>query len=322
MRLLALISSFSLAASSVAGDIQLAFPLACTLGQTCYIQQTVDHDSTAGIQDFSCGSLTYDGHKGTDIALPSLHAQSIGVSVLAAADGRVMGVRNTMDDILQNTPGAPDVSDRECGNGIVIQHNDGWETQYCHMARGSITVQTGQFVTAGDELGLVGLSGATEFPHLHLSLRKDGAVIDPFAPSGNIICGETMEETLWNTQVPAPPGGIILSGFASEVPEFDAIKAGTAARDSMPRDAPALVLWGYAFGARAGDTITIQITGPSGEIISQSENLVSRIQAQFFRAAGRRTPPGGWPHGIYIGSISFRRDGSVLDEMITRITLQ
>jgi len=175
MRKLALISS--LAATQAAGDFALQMPVDCTLGDTCYIQQFLDHDPSRGTQDFMCGDLTYDGHKGTDFALASRADQAAGVNVLAAADGTVMGVRNDMKDVLQTGPDAPDVSDRECGNGIVIRHDGGYETQYCHLAQGSVTVMAGQQISAGDIIGQIGLSGQTQFPHLHLSLRKNGSLM-------------------------------------------------------------------------------------------------------------------------------------------------
>jgi hypothetical protein len=51
---------------------------------------------------------------------------------LASAPGTVRGVHDDMTDVLQGTPGAPDVSDRECGNGVVVSHSGDCETQYCH----------------------------------------------------------------------------------------------------------------------------------------------------------------------------------------------
>ncbi len=59
--------------------------------------------------------------------------------------------------------------DRECGNGVVIAHAGGWETQYCHMAQGGLAVKPDQPVTTGQTLA-VGLSGLTEYPHLHFTV--------------------------------------------------------------------------------------------------------------------------------------------------------
>ncbi|WP_394153516.1 M23 family metallopeptidase [Loktanella salsilacus] len=313
-------TTLSLATTSVAGDILLIPPIDCDLTQTCYIQQTVDHDPGPGAQDFQCGSLSYDGHKGTDFALPTLAMQAAGVDVFAAASGTVRGVHDDMADVLQGSPGAPDVSSRECGNGIVVSHGDGWETQYCHLKQGSVTVQTGQIVTTGQVLGQVGLSGATQFPHVHLSVRKDGDVVDPFAPDAPNVCGDTPKKALWTTDVPFPAGGLILAGFSDAVPDYASIKAGTADQTRIAKTAPALVLWGLAFGGRSGDRMTLTIRGPKG-VVFQDTQILERTQAQLFRAGGKRTPPGGWPAGDYTGTIELRRGDDLLDVRGTQVTL-
>ncbi len=314
------VTVLSLAATSAAGDFRLNAPLDCDLSQTCYIQQTVDHDPGPGATDFTCGTLSYDGHKGTDFALPSLAMLAAGVNVLASAPGTVRGVRNNMADVLQDKAGAPDVSDRECGNGVVISHGDGWETQYCHMKKGSVTVQTGQIVSSGQPIGQVGLSGQTQFPHIHLSVRHNGAAVDPFMSDTLATCGAKSDGTLWDAPVPFSPGGIIQAGFSDAVPDYDAIKAGTASILSMPVDTPALVVWGFAFGSRKGDTMTLMINGPQGEIFRDIQ-VLERTQAQLFRAGGKRTPEGGWPAGDYTGAIAFMRDGKTLDVQTTKVTL-
>jgi hypothetical protein len=117
---------------------------------------------------------------------------------------------------------------------------------------------------AGDRLGLVGLSGNTEFPHVHLVLRRNGQVVDPFDPDGQITCGTPDPETLWSLPVTYAPGALLNMGFATAVPDYDSVKAGTAGMEAITRDAPALVVWGFAFGGRKGDSMRIRITGPSG----------------------------------------------------------
>ena len=161
--------------------IVLDLPLACELGRSCEIQQYVDHDPSTAARDYQCGTLSYDGHNGTDFRLPTRSAQRAGVNVLAAADGVVARVRDGMEDIARAATGAPAVGNRLCGNGVVISHADGWETQYCHLAQHSVRVRPGQRLSAGTPLGQVGLSGATVFPHLHFTVRHKGAIVDPFA---------------------------------------------------------------------------------------------------------------------------------------------
>ncbi len=89
--------------TSAVADFALQQPIDCVLGQTCYVQQFLDHISGAGVSDFRCSSMSYNGHKGTDFGLISLVQQAEGVNVLAAADGIVRGLRDGMDDILWST---------------------------------------------------------------------------------------------------------------------------------------------------------------------------------------------------------------------------
>jgi hypothetical protein len=312
MRAAALAAAAGLAAAAAgAQDLRLTLPVDCRLGETCFIQQYPDRDPGPGWADFTCGPLSYDGHSGTDFALPSLAAMEEGVAVLAAAPGRVRGVRDGMPDIPAGAPGAPDIAGRECGNGVVLVHPGGWETQYCHMRSGSVRVAPGETVEAGAPLGLIGLSGDTAFPHLHLSVRRGGVDVDPFAP-GAAACGDTPGPTLWIDPPPYVPGAIIAAGVATEVPAYDAVKAGLPGMAALGRDAPAVVLWVYMFGGRAGDVIRFTLEGPSGRILDETM-AIDRPLAQFYRAAGLRRPAGsGWPAGAYSGEVSLVRDGASL----------
>ncbi|WP_235857732.1 M23 family metallopeptidase [Marimonas lutisalis] len=298
---------------------RLALPIDCDLGQTCYIQNFVDADPGPGYADFTCNKLSYDGHKGTDFALPSRADMARGVRVHAAAPGRVVGLRDGMaDGAFLADPGS--VDGRECGNGVAIDHGDGWRTQYCHMRFGSIAVSQGQQVDTGDVLGLVGLSGKTEFPHLHLSVRHNGAVVDPFKPDGAARCGTVPENTLWQSPPDYVPGGVLAVGFADHVPDYDAIKAGTAAAAGLPGDAPALVVWGLGFGGRAGDAVQIDITGPDGFHHRHLHDL-SKPTALYFRASGKKRSTSAWPPGSYHGTVTLQRDNQTLSQASTTIEI-
>jgi len=147
-------------------------------------------------------------------------------------------------------------------------------------------------VAAGDRLGLVGLSGNTEFPHVHLSLRRDGQPVDPFDPDGQITCGAPDAVTLWAPPLAYQPGALLDAGFATAIPDYAAIKAGTAAAETMATNAPALVVWGYAFGGRAGDVLHLQITGPGGHGDGSSRQAGQRSGAVFPRSWPQDTA--GW----------------------------
>ncbi len=300
-----------IACATPAGALDLHWPVACTLGETCHIQQYFDHDPGPQSTDFTCGPLSYDGHDGTDIALATRAQMATGVAVLAAAPGVVKGVRDGVADF------EPHVEGRECGNGVLVDHGDGWQTQYCHLRQGSVLVRPGDSVTNGTPLGLIGQSGMADFPHLHLSVRQNGAEIDPFLPQAS-TCGASAA-TLWATPVPYEPGGFLEAGFSAAVPEFDAIQAGLATLP-LPDTAPGLVLWAFLYGSRAGDEVVFQITGPAGTVLEATDTLEGP-QAQLFRAMGKRLTADRWPAGSYAGSVVLRRGGVDLDQMAVTVQI-
>ncbi len=120
-------------AATAHAEPRLSLPAKCTLGDTCFIQQYPDIDPGPNAQDYMCQTLSYDGHKGTDIALPSLAAMQVGVISIAPAGGTVRRVRGDMADQMYSNDTSADLAGRDCGNGVVIDHGDGWETQLCHM---------------------------------------------------------------------------------------------------------------------------------------------------------------------------------------------
>ncbi|MBT2516418.1 M23 family metallopeptidase [Streptomyces sp. ISL-90] len=84
-----------------------------------------------------------------------------GVVVLATEDGGGLGVN------------------------VEVQHNIGGElitSSYAHMQYGSLAVTVGQQVSAGQQIGLVGTTGQSTGPHLHLEMfGVDGVRFDGFA---------------------------------------------------------------------------------------------------------------------------------------------
>ena len=111
-----------------------------------------------------------------------------GMPVLAIADGEVISWEN---DIPDNT--APGVKDFSDANHFWIRHGDA-KVRYVHLQQGSLTphlMAVGAPVAAGQQLGLAGNSGRSDFPHLHLEARdfatdtlrglpfRDAQVLDP-----------------------------------------------------------------------------------------------------------------------------------------------
>lgn len=299
---------------------RFGLPIACTPGRTCEVQHYVDRDPGPGVRDYRCGRRTYDGHKGVDFRIPDMAAQRRGVAVLAAAPGRVARLRDGVDDVSIRQDGAPPVEGRECGNGVVIDHGGGWETQYCHLARGSLRVKVGDTVAAGQPLGLVGLSGATEFPHLHFQVHHDGRVTDPWAPAGGDGCnagtgtGAGPSGPLWSaevvTQTPYVAGAVLNLGFAAGPVAMGNIEDGAIAAPT--RSSPYIVAYGRGIGLRGGDEVEISLTGPGGaELAHGRQPPLDRDKAQYMAYAGKKRPVDGWPAGAYTARMRVYREGRV-----------
>ena len=101
-------------------------------------------------------SLWSTVHTGVDLAAPS------GVPVTSIASGTVTFAGY----------------DGAYGNKVVVQHQDGTETWYAHLA--SISVSVGQSVTHHSVVGPVGSTGNVTGPHFHLEARPVGG--DPVDP--------------------------------------------------------------------------------------------------------------------------------------------
>ncbi len=105
--------------------------------------------------------ITYYGnrikpHRGTDFAA------NLGPPILATANGVVVKSSHT----------------RGNGNYVTIKHNNTYSTQYLHMKRRKVKV--GEWVTQGQVIGWVGMTGYTSGPHVCYRFWKNGRQVDPF----------------------------------------------------------------------------------------------------------------------------------------------
>jgi len=96
-------------------------------------------------------------HGGIDIMAPE------GSAVVAASPGTVESV----------TYGGG------WGRHVIIDHGNGIKTLYAHMIEGSQLVTAGQWVAAGTQLGSVGNTGYSTFPHLHFEVYVFDTRVDP-----------------------------------------------------------------------------------------------------------------------------------------------
>ena len=67
-------------------------------------------------------------------------------------------------------------SDGRSGNHIIVRHGQ-YTVGYCHLSRRY--VNSGDSIMSGDVLGVSGRSGRSTAPHLHLTVKKNGAIVNP-----------------------------------------------------------------------------------------------------------------------------------------------
>lgn len=183
--------------------VTLSWPLSAANGLTDYgyhgISGFVDHDLRYGyLLDYTCYSRTYDlvgyNHKGTDFFTWPFAWNKMDndeVVVIAAAPGTIVGKQDGHFD-------------RSCAisggnwNAVYVRHNDGSIAWYGHLKSGSLTSKNiGDSVVTGDILGVVGSSGSSTGPHLHLELYDNGGnLVDPY----NGRCNQS--SSWWQTQPP------------------------------------------------------------------------------------------------------------------------
>ena len=98
----------------------------------------------------------YHFHSGIDIAAPT------GSSIVAADGGVVTsaGWNSSM------------------GNYVMISHGNGLVTIYMHAS--SLCVSTGESVSRGQLIALVGSTGDSTGPHLHFGVRLNGSYVSPW----------------------------------------------------------------------------------------------------------------------------------------------
>lgn len=94
-------------------------------------------------------------HKGIDIARPS------DKTIKAADNG-----------IVESTGWSGGY-----GNKVVVDHQNGYKTVYAHLD--SISVEVGETVPKGTELGIMGSTGNSTGVHLHFEVYKDGDLVNP-----------------------------------------------------------------------------------------------------------------------------------------------
>ena len=183
------------------------FPLKSTVTDAGFygISNFVDLDPTFSnppttILDYNCGTRSYDtssgyNHRGIDFfswpyGWDKMDNNAVTIHAVAAG---------TITDKIDNNP------DRSCSfnvttnwNYVAVTHIDGSYVWYGHMKAGSLTGKSiGSSVAAGEYLGVVGSSGISTGPHLHLETHTSADnLIEPFAGT----CNNLNVDSWWQSQ--------------------------------------------------------------------------------------------------------------------------
>jgi len=281
-------------------------PLDCNFGENCWVARYSDRNPSSDKADYMCGRRTQNNHKGTDFAIANYGIMQRGISVLAVDAGKVLRTRDTMQDISVQITGRKAIKGKECGNAAFIQHANGITTQYCHMRKGSLTVKPGDKVARGQKIGLLGLSGDTEYPHLHLNVRKDKKRIDPFdGQKLSTVCSQSANDSLWENAPAYTQMDLLPLVFSSEP-----LTRRTRWQEQPVRlqtNTPALILTGIAWNVLAGDRWQFTIMRPDGtRATSQRLTAKENRQSQWYANRLFR-PVDGFMPGVWKGKLTVTR---------------
>jgi hypothetical protein len=314
MRLLIPLLVFMTACPAFAADSpRLRFPVECHLNESCWLMNLPDTDPDTGVfKDYKCGPHSYDGHDGTDIAIRDEGAMKAGVSVIAAQSGTVTRLRNTEPDKFSNLTEQQAIKEarKDCGNGLLIEHDKEWSTQYCHLKKDSFKVKQGDIVKAGQVLAEIGLSGITDHPHLHLTLKHKGVIIDPFTGAALTAgCGKgatKLTRPAWGERVTTENLNLYDGGFAAKTPEFALISQGQKPAEPNFKSQQ-LTFWFAYFAAKKGDRISLVITSPAGNVLADHQFTQEKNQARHYAYTGKILPQGLPEKGVYKGEARVTR---------------
>ncbi len=299
-------------------QFELAVPVDCEFGKTCWIQQYADHDTGPGAKNYLCDASTYDGHDGTDFRVLDT---SKTAPVIAAALGVVVGTRDGVPDKLIKTEAdKAAVANRECGNGVLIEHGNGWQTQYCHMKSGSVAVKKGARVKTGERLGDIGYSGAVEFPHLHLSVRKNRKAVDPFSGLLSDDCAAE-DKPLWSKgaaeKLAYVDSAVLRVGVSDRMLRLSELEVGNVTGETPKADWPLIQGYASAINLKKDNQISLRLETP-GAVPELNEYVLDRNKAQYTIEVHKSRPPNGWPPGQYKLTFSVTSGGvsRILEERV------
>lgn len=299
--------------AKISKSIGFSLPIDCQIGENCWVMNYVDFIPNDNKQsDPACLGRTYNGHRGTDFAILDEKTMKNGVNVITPLDGTVTKIRNGEPDQWSTQEQLDEIkrARKECGNAVLINHGNSVQTIYCHMKNNSITVKLNQAVKAGDKIGEVGLSGLTEFPHLHFGVLKGDEIIDPFTGRNNLKACDGSKKSLWKKEIGLTyqPFTIQSLGFSDEIPELKKLDRNSTPKQIISTNTKIFTFWATLFGVRENDLIILEIKDPNGKIFASNEIKQDKIRAKQFYYIGKDLKNKRLAEGAYTGHIKIMRE--------------
>jgi len=260
------------------------------------ISAHVDQNTTSGVyQDYNCGTVSYDGHKGTDIfswPFSFYKMDNNQVEIIAAAAGTIIDKDDGNFDRNCATNSLP-------ANYVIIQHADGSCALYWHMKSGSVTTKAiGQTVVVGEYLGVIGSSGSSTGPHLHFEIwtgATSATYNDPFSGTCNIINGNSW----WASQKPYAEAAILKTSVHTTDIVFPGCPTTETPNEStsytIPFQGPGLSP-GYAKfyiflkNAPAGTVANLKILNPGGSVFNSWNITISTLYGVSYWGSSKLLP--------------------------------
>lgn len=298
------------AAQSAQPRFAMDWPLKCIPNVDCFIDRYPDlnaGEKEGGSVDYGCGKRTQDGQTATEVIFTDT-AHAVGQQVVAAAAGRVILVQNKVTDTKHMHPRGK----YACGNEVRIRHIGDYETRYCHMMQGSVSVEAGQVVEAGTPLGKTGSSGATSVPKFAFYVYKGDQPLDPF--SNQLLeskkpCFTGRDRSLWKASVPYLPAGVMTSGFARAIPRpYEVEKDVTSGQEWLSPDARQISAWVRMYGIQSGDKETFSILTPKDTVFFKRDKTYGKDFPYWFTAINAPAPK-GLQEGRWQAIYTLVRDG-------------
>ena len=259
------------------------------------------------ILDYECGPRSYDSssgynHQGVDFFSWPFGWRKMDleqVAIVAAAPGTILGKDDGNDD-------------RSCScasgswNAVYVTHADGSTVWYGHMKKFSQTTKgVGETVAAGEFLGIVGSSGCSTGPHLHMELYDaSNGLQEPYLGPCNVM---NPSAVWWRAQRPYYDSAVnaLTTGAAAAV--FPTCPTAESPNDaiSFPRGTK-IYFTTYYRDVIQGQTSVFTIRRPDGSVErSWSSTATTPHAAASYRYSSIDNFAASGPDGVWSFEVDF-----------------